>query len=44
MGYTTEGILQIVLSFFCVGILWSWVDFILILTGSLKMKDGRPLV
>lgn len=43
MGYSTEGILQLVLAPFLVGILWSWVDFILILNGSLKMKDGRPL-
>lgn len=44
MGYNTEGIIQALLAIFClVGIFWSWVDGIMILTGSLRMKDGREL-
>lgn len=42
MGYTGIGILMI-LTGGCCGIL-TLVDFVRILTGSLKMADGRPLV
>jgi hypothetical protein len=44
MGHQDTGVAQLILSFFCiVGIFWSWVDGILILTGSLRMADGREL-
>ena len=36
MGYAAEGSLWI-------GIIWCWVDGVMILSGSLKMKDGREL-
>ena len=42
MGYTGVGILML-LTLGCCGIL-TLIDFIRILTGSLKMADGRDLV
>lgn len=42
MGYTGVGVLML-LTLGCCGIL-SLIDFIRILTGSLKMKDGTPLI
>ena len=42
MGYTGIGVLMI-LTAGCCGIL-SLIDFIRILMGSLKMKDGRDLI
>ena len=44
MGYQTEGIIQLILGFGCIGWIWCWIDGIMILTGSLKMKDGTPLL
>jgi TM2 domain-containing membrane protein YozV len=41
MGHTGVGVLML-LTLGCCGIL-TLVDFIRILTGSLKMKDGTPL-
>lgn len=44
MGHTGTGIAQFLLAIFCgVGILWSWIDGIMIFTGSLRMADGREL-
>lgn len=43
MGRWGSGIAQLLLAFVYIGILWSWIDVILILTGSLKMADGREL-
>jgi TM2 domain-containing membrane protein YozV len=42
MGYTGIGVLMI-LTFGCCGIL-TLIDFIRIITGSLKMADGRDLI
>lgn len=42
MGHTGVGVLML-LTLGCCGIL-TLVDFIRILTGSLKMKDGTPLI
>ena len=42
MGYTGIGVLML-LTLGCFGIL-TLVDFIRIITGSLKMADGRDLV
>ena len=43
MGYTGIGVAQLVLSFCGIGIIWSWIDGIMIATGSLKMPAGRDL-
>jgi len=46
LGHTTIGIIQLVLCVFTCGIIptiWGWVDMVLILTGSLKDAQGRPL-
>lgn len=43
MGRWGSGIAQLLLALVYIGILWSWIDVILILTGSLKMADGREL-
>ncbi len=43
MGRWGSGIAQLLLVLVYIGILWSWIDVILILTGSLKMADGRDL-
>lgn len=44
MGHVGTGIVQMCLALFLgIGIFWSWIDGILILTGSLRMADGRPL-
>lgn len=44
MGHQNTGVAQLLLSFFCgVGVFWSWLDGILILTGGLRMADGRDL-
>ncbi len=42
LGYTTIGILQILTLGGCG--LWALIDFILILTGSLKDSNGNDLV
>jgi TM2 domain-containing membrane protein YozV len=42
LGYVTIGVIQLVTLGGC-GI-WAIIDFILILVGSLKDKDGRDLV
>ncbi len=43
MGYKNWW-LQLVLAIFCVvGIFWSYYDAIMILTGKMKMADGRDL-
>lgn len=56
LGHTMRGIIQLVLTMLALGSggeaigllyisgLWAFVEFILILTGSLKDKAGRPLV
>jgi TM2 domain-containing membrane protein YozV len=41
LGYTTIGILQLLTAGGC-GI-WAIIDFIMILTGSLKDSEGRDL-
>ncbi len=44
-GYIGIGVAQLVLSFVCVGLIWSIIDGIMILTGSLPTdSDGKPLV
>lgn len=46
LGHTTIGIIQLVLCVFTCGIIptiWGLIDMILILTGSLKDAQGRPL-
>jgi len=43
MGYAGTGLLQMFLALIYVGILWSWVDGILIATDSLRTADGRRL-
>jgi hypothetical protein len=45
MGHKNIGLAQLIGSILTVGILcwWSWIDAILILTGSLKMADGQEL-
>lgn len=43
MGHTATGIAQFFLAYCGIGIFWSWIDVILIVTGSLRMEDGRPL-
>ena len=40
MGYVGKGIIQIVLSLLIVGFILVIIDFIRLLTGSLKPKDG----
>jgi hypothetical protein len=40
MGYVGKGILQIILSILIVGFILVIIDFIRLLTGSLKPKDG----
>ncbi len=40
MGYVGKGILQIILSLLIVGFILVIIDFIRLLTGSLKPKDG----
>ena len=43
-GYIGIGIAQLLLSFVCVGMIWSIVDGIMILTGSLTHDaDGKPM-
>jgi hypothetical protein len=45
LGYAAIGVLQLVL-FACtgVGIVWAWVDGIIILSGGVKFDGlGRPL-
>jgi len=42
-GHTGLGIAQLVTSMFCVGVLWSYVDGIMILTGKVPDVEGRPL-
>lgn len=45
MGYSGLGVAQLCLALFLgIGVFWSWIDGILILTGSLKMADGQDLV
>ena len=43
LGYIRTGVLQLVLSFCCVGAIWSVIDGIMILTGSGTDADGQPL-
>jgi len=43
-GYIGIGVAQLLLSFLCVGYIWSIIDGILILTGSPETDaDGKPL-
>lgn len=46
LGYTTTGILQLLLFVFCfVGLIWAWIDALLIACGKPKTDaDGRQLV
>jgi len=45
IGYLGKGIAQLLLSFCCVGTLWSWWDAYQILTGKInKDSQGNPLV
>ncbi|AIE83488.1 DUF4339 domain-containing protein [Fimbriimonas ginsengisoli] len=44
LGFSAIGVLQLVLSLCGVGILWSWVDGIIILAGGVRMDGyGRQL-
>jgi len=44
LGYSGIGILQLIATLACgVGILWCWIDALMIFSGSLRMADGRPL-
>ena len=44
LGYIGIGIAQLLLSFVCIGHIWSIIDGILILTGSPATDaDGKPL-
>ncbi|TDN37779.1 hypothetical protein A8B98_02660 [Hymenobacter sp. UV11] len=40
MGYVGKGIIQIILTLLIVGFILVIIDFIRLLTGSLKPKDG----
>lgn len=43
MGYSNWW-MMLVASFFVVGYFWALYDLVMILTGGLKMADGRELV
>ena len=44
LGYNEIGIAQLLLSFVCLGMLWSIVDGFMILTGSVTTDaEGKPL-
>lgn len=43
MGYVGIGIAQLLTCMFGIGIFWCWADGLLILTGGVRMADGRPL-
>ena len=44
LGYIGIGIAQLLLSFLCIGYIWSVIDGILILTGSPATDaEGKPL-
>jgi len=44
LGYIGVGVAQLLLSFVCIGAIWSIIDGILILTGSeTRDADGNPL-
>ena len=42
-GHVGTGVAQLLLSPFFVGVLWAWIDGILILVGRPVDRDGRPL-
>ena len=48
LGYTTRGVIQLILSLTFFGLfvsgLWAFIEFILILVGNLKDSHGRQLV
>jgi GYF domain 2/TM2 domain len=45
LGYPAIGVLQLVLSLCGVGVFWSWIDGIIIISGGLRMDGyGRQLV
>jgi hypothetical protein len=44
LGYTGIGVAQLLLSFLCIGHIWSIIDGILMLTGSVTTDaEGHPL-
>ncbi len=45
LGYWAHGVLQLLLTLFCgVGLLWSWIDGLIILAGGVKLDGyGRRL-
>ncbi len=44
LGHTGVGVAQLLLTFFCgVGLLWTLIDGIMMLTGSVRDVNGRPL-
>jgi hypothetical protein len=45
LGYPAIGVIQLVLSMCGVGVIWSWIDGIIIISGGLRMDGyGRQLV
>lgn len=42
-GHTGTGVAQLLLSPFGIGVLWAWIDGILMLLGRPIDRDGRPL-
>ncbi len=43
MGYPGIGVLQFMTCWMGIGIFWCWADGLMILTGNVRMADGRPL-
>jgi TM2 domain-containing membrane protein YozV len=49
LGYTGRGLAQLLLTVLTCGygaiatVIWAFIEFVLILTGSIKDKFGRPL-
>ena len=43
MGYKNWWYMILATAFCGAGILWAWYDLVMILTGSMKMEDGRDL-
>jgi Domain of unknown function (DUF1707)/TM2 domain len=42
-GHTGTGVAQLLLSPILIGVLWAWIDGILMLVGRPLDRDGRPL-
>ncbi len=42
-GHTGLGVAQLLLSFFGIGILWAWIDGIVLLAGRATDPYGRPM-